>query len=363
MKNETLKSTMADMKLIMPSILYGVSLIDPSFHTIEFQEYINRSAIPKEESLILLGFVPNEITRGLEPEYLDLQKVIEIPGGEYLKCFTVPVEKYKNCVEKEIEVYLLTGSGMVTNMSEELEYPWKDISSKEGAIVYIHQPGVKINPMHDKQFYDLQPNHEYDFLVNVKQHVRLGHQYGQCSSSDPFVQGGQRRPDVPYRQQDCELSCLVKKILERDEEVSMRYPLLDGMFSWVDENGTLVKLFDEYVTRVNENGSLDEYDGYVIRRCNYSALETDRGKSEKLITRPAYFHWYPRNLTDLDDCPCYPPCNETEYDISVTQNPSRFHYSLFHWLGETGDECNKFCISHVFVNLKQEYLYSVTIKL
>ena len=320
MKNETLKSTMADMKLIFSSMFGEVSYVDPSFHSVEFQEYINRSAIPKEESLLRLGFVPNAILPGLESEDLDLLKVVEIPSGKFLKCFTVPVEKYNTRVEKTFEVHLLTGIGMVTDMSKEREYPWNNILPREGAILYIHQPGVKINPMHDKQFYDLQPNHEYDFSVNVRQHVRLGHPHGQCSNSDPYVQGGQRLPDVPYRQQDCELSCLVKKMLERDGEVSMTYPLLDGMRCWVDENGTL-----------------DKYEGYVIRRCNYSALETDRGNTGKVITAPAYIDWSSRNLTDLDDCPCYPPCNETEYDISVTprsQNPFRFgvHSTLRNWL-------------------------------
>ena len=282
MRNETLKSTMADMKLVS-SFVNDVSLIDPIFYSVEFQAFINRSAITKEEAFVFLQSKSKVHNNAFD--YIGPAK--EIPGGEFLKCFTISVGTDDI---QSIRGYLLTGSGMIPDMSGESEYPWKDISFEEGAVVYIHQPGVKINPIRDKQFYNLQPNLEYSFFVNAKQHIRLGHPYGQCSSRDPFVHGGQRRLDVPYRQQDCELACVADKILDRDRVMPMLYPPLAGIHCWLDENGTL-----------------DEKGRYVKRWCNYTVVDTDSGHPGRVNTTQASLYGFYRGL----DCPCYPPCNET----------------------------------------------------
>ena len=315
-RNETLESIMADMKLLQ-SIVYDVALFDPSFHSVELQAYINRSAITKEEAFMSLDLLSATSHYALTEIDL-LQMVKEIPGGEFLKCFTVPVRIYTDRVDLAIDIYLLTGSGMIPDMSGESEYPWKDISSHEGAIVYIHQPGVKINPIYDTQFYNLEPNHEYNFLVNAKQHVRLGHPYGQCTSRDPFVQIRQTRLDVPYRQQNCELSCLAKNILEKTGNVSMWLPPLDGMRCWLDENATLVLQVLEKRNAI-----------HVKRWCNYSTLETDSGNPGEVNTTQASFDWL--NEITVDYCPCYPPCNETVYDVSVTSRPNPFRSDQDTW--------------------------------
>ena len=320
MRNETLESIMADMKLLQ-SIVYDATWIDASFHSLELQTYINRSAITKEEAFMKLDLMSATSHSSLTK--IDLQMVKEIPGGEFLKCFTVPVGIYTDRVDLAIDGYLLTGSGMIPDMSGESEYPWRDVLSEEGAIVYIHPPGVKINPTHDTQYYNLQPNHEYNFFVNAKQHIRLGNPYGQCSSRDPFVQIWQTRLDVPYRQQDCELSCLAKKILDKTGNVSMWLPPLDGMRCWLDENGTLVLQ------------TLEERNVIHVRRwCNYSTLETDSGHAGEVNTTQASFDW----LDEVDYCPCYPPCNGTEYDVSVTSRPNPFRYNPDAWFDFLFDE-------------------------
>ena len=301
--NESLESSMEDMN-VMGSFVLDLTLFDPIFHSAEFQTFINRSAISKND--LFVSFRVKEFDESYWFPFLELQnRTREIPGGNFLRCFTVPLSD--NRVES-IESYLLTGSGMVPDMSNETEYPWKEISSEEGAVVYIHEPGVKINPIHDKQFYNLEPNHEYNFVVNVKQHVRCGPPHGQCSSNDPFVRGGQIPTDVPYRQQDCELACVARILLELGV-VSMWFPPLDGMHCWLDENGTL------------SNDSHDNGFGRerVKRWCNYTDL--DSGLLGRVITAEAL----PESISfHTSDCLCYPPCNETEYDVSVTSRPNPF---------------------------------------
>ena len=108
------------------------------------------------------------------------------------------------------------------------------------------------------------------------------------------------------------LACRAKKILERDRKVSLLHPPLEGMHCWVDENGTMEERF-----------------GSIVKRwCNYTALETDSGHPGKVITIEASLH-----LDEMDStgCPCYPPCNETEYDVSVNSILNPFKSKPDYW--------------------------------
>ena len=167
----------------------------------------NTSAMSKEEAFININtFLSNTAKIYTASSDFTIEEISA--GPDYLKCFTVSFAKCNNRIESVVGS-LMSGSGMIPDMSNESEYHWNDISSNEGAVLIIHQPGVRVKPYcfrynNNIKRYGLQPNPDYKFSVNVRQYVRLGHPYGQCSSSDPFVQGGKMQPDVPYLQPDCE---------------------------------------------------------------------------------------------------------------------------------------------------------------
>ena len=298
--NETLKNIEEEKNVIL-SILRDVSLVYPIFHSVEFQSMFNQSAIPKEELFI---YLVARLSNGTEIGYRDLD-INEITVGRFLKCFTVSFSKYNNRVVS-FDGRLLTGSGMIPDMSNETQYPWKPFVNNDGVAMYIHQPGVRIDPIQDFKFHELQPNKQYKILINVKQSVRLGPPHGKCSTSDPFVLGMQQGSNVPYRQQDCEASCMTKKILEKYGKVSMRHPPLDGMQCWLDENGTLAT----------------EGPDYVKRWCNYTALETNDGHPEKVGRMEASL-WL-LDGANASGCPCYPPCNGIDYNVFMNSKTNPF---------------------------------------
>ena len=288
--NETTKNNIkADMKLV-DSLYYDIYAVYPMFHSVEFQSMVRPSAISKEEAFI---YLLAEFSNGTRVEYKDLD-IKEVPGAHCLKCFAVSFAKYDNRIVR-FEGHLLTGSGMIPDMSNEFDYLLKDLVHAAGAMVFIHQSGVRIDPIKDSKYYILQPNQLNQFFINAKQSVRIGHPHRKCSTSDPFVRSRQKRLDVPYRQLDCKNSCMAKKILERDGKVSMRHPPLEGMQCWLDENG-------ELATK----------ERHVKRWCNYPDLETGNGHPEKVITLEAGL-W----LDDVNDtgCPCFPPCHGIDYDV------------------------------------------------
>ena len=289
--NETSKNNIeADMKLV-DSLYYDIYSVYPIFHSVEFQSMTHRSAISKEEAFI---YLVAEFSNGTKVEYKDLD-IKEIPGAHCLKCFAVSFAKYNNRFVR-FEGHLLTGGGMIPDMSTEKDYLWKDLVHAEGAIVFIHQSGVRIDPIKDSKYHILQPNQLNQFFINVKQSVRVGPPHGKCSTSDPFGRSRPDRLDVPYRQQDCKNSCVAKKILDRVGKVSMQHPPLDGMQCWLDEN-------DELATE----------ELHVKRWCNYTDLETDDGQSEKVTTTEAGL-WLDESVNDTG-CPCFPPCHGIDYDV------------------------------------------------
>ena len=146
--NETSNNNIdADLKLIH-SILFDLNAVRPIFYSVEFQSMIHQSAISKEEAFI---FLFAGLSNGTVLSYRDLD-IIEIPGGKFLKCFAVSFAKYNNRVVR-FGGFLLTGSGMIPDMSNETDYLWKDSVHAEGAIVLIHQSGVKIDPITDLDYY------------------------------------------------------------------------------------------------------------------------------------------------------------------------------------------------------------------
>ena len=134
--NETSKNNIkVNMKLVS-SVYSDARFVHPIFYSEEFQSTTRRSAISKEEAFIDLFA---ELSNGSWIQYRDMD-IIEVFDLNGLGCFTVSFVKYNNRVAF-LGGYLLTGNGMIPDLSNDTDYPWKDVVHDDTAVVYIHQAG------------------------------------------------------------------------------------------------------------------------------------------------------------------------------------------------------------------------------
>ena len=187
------------------------------------------------------------------------------------------------------------------------------------------RPEVRIDPFKESKFYILQPNEYCKILVNAKQTERIGPPHGiKCSTRDPFVRS--KGLNVPYRQQNCENSCMAKKILDRDGKVSMQHLPREGMQCWLDENGELAT------------------EGRFVKRwCNYTAMDTTNGHPGKVMTMEA-IAWLNESV-NATGCPCFPPCHGIDYDVFLTTLANPFKGRI---IDKAFNSCFEVCAFQIF---------------
>ena len=175
--------------------------------------------------------------------------------------------------------YILAGYGMVPNMSNESDYLLGLLPKDEGYRVYVQPVGVRIDPNEERKYFDVQPNHDAEFLISaVREFVRVGLPHGNCSEINPFT--SEEGVRSVYRQEDCENLCRTKKLFD-EGKVSMYNPPLSDMHCWVSVNNS------------TENDSCS-----MKRFCVDSTHSTANGEPVEADDE----HY----SIDLEDCPCHP---------------------------------------------------------
>ena len=280
----------SDLKMVLNNFEEELS-IHPAYRSVEYNSFVDKSSISKEEAMVVLfGRFSNETAFHPLPELLRLE---EIPGGKFFKCFTVnPLDEYKYPIE-EIQAGVMDGVGMVPDMSKHWDYIWRRQSRNGGYRVYVHPIGFKVNPDTEKRYFEVEPGQDVNISINaVEEFVRIGSPHGNCSDRNPYASTGIGEPEVAYQQEECVNQCWMKKLLERDDLISMRLPPLGDMHCWVEAGRA--------------------------RRCNYTT--TVNGQPTNATIRPKLF----RPSVDLSTCPCYRPCVDIEYAVSTTSKPRPF---------------------------------------
>ena len=301
--------TLDDLKLIY-SLDDDPYMIYPAFHSVEYKSSVEKSSIPEDEVFIYLYI---KLSDGSFLQYSELS-IEAVHGSQFMKCFTVstPVEFRHRAVS--LHGAILSGSGMVPDMVNQSEYLWKNQCKDEGTVIFIHQPGIRIDPIADHKYFELQNNQHVKLIVNVKEFFRVGPPHGKCSNSNPFTQ--KTSPKAPYQQLECENLYRVKKLVEANGIISMGNPAMEGMTCWLDVNGE----------KRRRNGYY-----YVKRWCNYTVRGTDGDHPPEVNTIEAVSNPF---LVDLTDCPCHPPCNEIDYDITVNSRLDPFKAYPDYWFQE-----------------------------
>ena len=279
----------------------------PVFRGARVNRFFEKSAIPREEFFVkLTANTKNKRTNDRSPIDLADLNIQEVDGGQYLKCYTVNVpEQFEDIQTFTLEGTILSGNGMFPDMEgvdNGGEYFWKYIP--RGTVrIFVHQSGMEINPRSDLDYVDVFPGQNAELSVKVRKNIRAAQPHGNCSHTNPF----RHNDEIVYRQKECIDMCHNNQIVEQIKSVLIDYPPLDGMTCWED--------IDEYNKRPYR--FVDEYwmMKYAVNLCNYTSKDVD-GQSTNITVTPLY-GWPDNFFFDIQNCACYPPCNDIEYDLTA----------------------------------------------
>ena len=270
----------------------------PAYQSVEYNSFVDKSSIPKEEAMV---FLKVRINRNIR-EWVEVLRLEEIPGGEFFKCFTVnPPDEYKYQIE-EIQAGIMDGVGIVPNMSEHGNYikNRRLYSQNGGYRVYVHPVGFKVNPDTEKRYFEIEQEHDVNISINaVEEFVRIGSPHGNCSERNPYASTGSSEPEVVYQQDECLRQCLSEVMLEEDNVIWLALP-----------------------PPVNVNCSGCSCSSRE-RMCNCTTMVNGRPKNITIFARPLSYSNHFLFLSSLfsSTCPCYRPCVEIEYAVSAAYKP------------------------------------------
>lgn len=227
----------------------------------------------------------------------------------YFNCFTYQTpEPYEiddslsEGIENGWSSILLSGSSMLDKNEDIRMFPglheWRSaVSASEGVRVVIHPP--RTNPYPFTEGYDVPPGFSASFGIRPKRNIRIGPPHGKCSNHNPFGDGSQR-----YRLMACQKMCLQHYIVETCGCADVGMPVLP----------------------LRSNISWCRSDRELPDNCMFTASKECLRLMMKLHERiqcvRATKARITKNTTAMQDCNCFPPCDEVSYDVS---------YSLSKW--------------------------------
>ena len=175
--------------------------------------------------------------------------------------------------------------------------------ASEGLRVVIHPPGTMIFP--HMEGFDVPPGYSSSFGISPRRVKRLGLPHGNCTIHNPLGNTAAR-----YRLMACQQMCLQRYIANSCNCKDKALPDLPELK--MKNCRTLDDLPDSCM--VSTSGCMK----YLLRLYN---------NTECIRASKVRFDEYP---TIMDDCSCFPACDEISYDVS---------YSLSKWpaSGYAGD--------------------------
>ena len=272
------------------------------------RELVSRAGVPFKEFIVTcrMGGLDCDRTRDFH-QFFD---------SYYYNCFTYispyQPQSHDSVIAEGLEngwsTVVLTGAGMLDKNDEMRMIPGthdrvSPMSSNEGVRVVIHPPDTEPYP-HTEGF-DVAPGYSVSFGVKARKNIRIGPPHGNCSMKNPV--GNDK---YSYRLISCQKKCLQKYVVEKCGciEVSLpghdMYPHLKFCTSDSDIPAKCRETADDDCVK---------------------ALFTVYNRF--LCVRNASMHMT-QNATATRSCGCYPPCHESNYDIS---------YSLSKWPAESFD--------------------------
>ena len=224
----------------------------------------------------------------------------------YFSCFTYtsPDDGEKlllEGVENGWSSILFSGSGSVDKNEDVRVLPGlhesrSPVSANEGIRVVIHPPGTKPFPF--TEGFDVPPGFSASFGVRPRHIKRVGQPYGSCTGHNPFGDLSSR-----YRVMTCQKLCLQRQVILTCGCKDNSLPDVPGMKAKPCRHaGDFPDSCMHNATNECLNLMLKMYDNIQCIRNTKDALT--------------------KNSSILEDCHCFPPCDELMYDVS---------YSLTKW--------------------------------
>ena len=226
----------------------------------------------------------------------------------YFNCFTYRAPDYSEMddslsegIENGWSVILLSGSGMLDKNDEIRMLPglheWRSaVSASEGVRVVIHPPNTEPYPF--TEGYDVPPGFSASFGIKPRRNIRIGPPHGNCSEKNPFD-----HRSIHYRLMSCQKMCLQDFIVRNCNCSDVGLPNMPNI------SVPLCRSDDEFPDSCMFDASQQCFDILQQLHKRIQCVRTSKAKMTK-------------NATAMEECHCYPPCDEVAYDVS---------YSLSKW--------------------------------
>ena len=235
----------------------------------------------------------------------------------YFNCFTYTAPGPKDIddslaegIENGWSSIVLSGSGMLDKNTEIRMLPglheWRSaVSASEGVRVVIHPPNT--NPYPFTEGYDVPPGFSASFGIHLRKNIRMGIPHGNCSNMDRFGDGSKR-----YRLMSCQKMCMQIYIVEQCGCADVGLPV-----TFLPSNVSLCRDNQNFPEKCIFEASQDCLDSMMAL---HSRIQCARSTKASIT----------KNTTAMEQCACFPPCDEISYDVS---------YSLSKWpaAGYEGD--------------------------
>ena len=196
-------------------------------------------------------------------------------------------------------------------------HEWRSaVSASEGVRVVIHPPNTEPYPF--TEGFDVPPGFSASFGIRPRRNIRIGPPHGNCSRQNPF---GESVPGERYRLMSCQKMCVQNYIVENCNCSDVSLPRLPEL----DTEPMLCRSDDAFPDSCMFNATEECLQLLLNLNARIKCVRATKARITK-------------NTSAIEECKCFPPCDEVAYDVS---------YSLSKWpaLGKL-----------IFIELKESIL-------
>lgn len=177
------------------------------------------------------------------------------------------------------------------------------LSSGPGARVVIHSPGTRPHPTYDG--FDIAPGMSITIGVRGRENVRIGSPHGNCTPAESPTTD-KRKSGFIYTLMECQNKCIQNKIWESCGCLDSHLPDLPDVENQVNQTEYCYKL-----PHINPDCLFN----YLDDSCREIANDWDKNFT---CVKNMYEKLTVRDPSAMDDCTCYPPCEDTIFDTSYS---------------------------------------------
>lgn len=268
------------------------------------QDIISSAAVQLEEFIVNCYLGGHPCSRP--------QDFVKFFDPYYFNCFTYNAPQSGDTalsegIENGWSSIVFSGSGMLDKNSDIRVLPGlhesrSSVSASEGVRVVIHPPGTIPFPF--TEGFDVPPGFSASFGIRPRRIKRIGPPHGNCTDSNPFgMDGTIVDQGNSYRMMSCQKMCLQNYIIQSCGCKDIALPDIPGV------SASPCRHTADFPDHCMINASEECLQHFLSQ---YTRIQCIRNTKEAIT----------KNSTLMDNCNCFPPCDEILYDVS---------YSLSKW--------------------------------